>query len=107
MARLAFTVEQNDNDTPLSPVFGKAPWLLVIDSEAGQISYVRNVSWTSEWICTTALVHAVDVLACAYIDRTALRRLKDAGIDVRLASCSRPATELAAGIAGLPPATEF
>ena len=106
MAKIAFTAARNEDDTPLSAFFGKARWLLVVDPETGQKSYIRNRCWTSEWVCATALACGVDALACAYIDSAALRRLTEAGIDVRLASCARPVTELVAAFARLPPATE-
>ena len=88
MAKIAFTVARNEDDTPLSPFFGKARWILVVDPATGRISYIRNRCWTSAWVFATA--YAVDGLACAYIDSAALRRLTEAGIDVRLASCPRP-----------------
>ena len=104
MAKIAFTVARNHDDTPLSPFFGKARWILVLDPATGGKSYIRNRSWTSEWVCAAVLAHAVDGLACAYIDPAALRRLTVAGVDVRLAPCARPATELATVFARLPPA---
>ena len=106
MAKIAFTIARNEDDTPLSPFFGKARWLLVLDPATGWKSYIRNRGWTSEWMCATALAYAVDGLVCAYIDSAALCRLTEAGIDVRLASCARPVTELVAAFARLPPATE-
>ena len=106
MAKIAFTVARNEDDTPLSPFFGKARWILVVDPATGRKSYFRNRGWTSEWACATVLAYAVDGLVCAYIDSAALRRLTEAGIDVRLASCARPVNELVAAFAQLPPATE-
>jgi predicted Fe-Mo cluster-binding NifX family protein len=102
MPKFAFTVARNEDTTPLSPFFGKADWLLIVDPTTGRKSYIANRGWTSDWVCTTALAHAVDGLACAYIDTAALRRLTEAGVEVRLASCARPATELVDEFARLP-----
>ena len=102
MAKLAFTVARNDDHTPLSPFFGKASWLLIFDSSTSRNSYIPNRGWTSEWVCATALAYAVDGLTCAYIDEGALRRLTGAGVDVRLASCVPPVTELIAAFEHLP-----
>ena len=75
MAKIALTVARNEDDTPLSPFFGKASWLLVVDPATGCKSYIRNRGWTSEWMCATALAYAVEGLGCAFVDRAALARL--------------------------------
>ena len=102
MAKIALTVSRNEDDTPLSPFFGKARWLLVVDSATGRKFYIRNRGWTSEWMCATTMALAIDGLVCAYIDGGALRRLTGRGIDVRLASCARPVTELTEAFERLP-----
>ena len=86
MAEIAFTVARNQDDTSLSPFFGKARWILVVDPATGLKSYIRNRGRTSEWVRASALAYAVDGLACAYVANAALRRLTEAGVDMRLAS---------------------
>ena len=105
MPRIALTVHSSRPDAPLSPFFGKARGLLVIDQEGSEQAFLPNLGWNGEWVCATLFAHDVKRLICAYIDGKSSRRLDRAGIDARLAPCSQPALGLVARFDGLPKAT--
>ncbi len=110
MARVALTVHSSRPDAPLSPFFGKAQGLLVIDQQGSEQTFLPNLGWNADWVCATLFAHEIKRLICAYIDGKSARRLDRAGIDARLAPCSQPALGLVArfdwlpkAISGLPP----
>jgi predicted Fe-Mo cluster-binding NifX family protein len=94
MPKVALTVHHNRLDAPLSPFFGKAQGLVILDPALPERTYLPNAGWSADWVCVTLLAHGVRHLICAYIDGRSMRRLERAGIDVRLAPCSRPAESL-------------
>lgn len=94
MPKVAFVVHPARLDAPLSPFFGKAQGLVILDPALPERTYLPNEGWNADWVCVTLLANGVRQLICSYIDGRSMRRLDWAGIDVRLAPCSRPAVSL-------------
>lgn len=94
MARVALTVHSDHPDAPLSPFFGKAQGLVILDPTVPERAFLPNVGWSADWVCEALFASGVRRLICSYIDDRSMRRLDRAGIDVRLAPCSQPAKSL-------------
>jgi hypothetical protein len=99
------TVSSDTATTALSPFFAKAGWVLFIDPSTGEKTYVCNRSGSSGWVCGEILGRGARRAVCGFIDVGALRTLADAGVDVRLGSCSSPAESLIGRFDQLPSAS--
>lgn len=106
MPIVALTVHHARPDAPLSPFFGKAQGLVILDPALPERTYLPNAGWSADWVCVTLLASGVRQLICSYIDRRSMRRLGRANIDVRLAPCSRPAVSLVDQFQHLPAAAD-
>lgn len=106
MPRVALTVHNASMDAPLSPFFGKAQGLVILAPAFPERTYLPNAGWNADWVCATILASGVRQLICSYIDGRSMRRLSRAGIDVRLAPCSRPAMSLVDQFQRLPTAAD-
>ena len=49
--RVALTVVKDSLEAPLSPFFAKAGWIALVDPTGADPQNIRNISWTSGWIC--------------------------------------------------------
>ncbi len=94
MTEIAFTVCSDAPAAALSPFFAKAGWVLFVDPSTGERTHVCNRSGSSAWVCDEILSRGATRAVCGFIDGSALRRLIDAGVDVRLGPCSLPAQSL-------------
>ncbi len=106
MPRIALTVHHARPDAHLSPFFGKAQGLVVLDPALSERIYLPNAGWSADWVCATLLSSGVRRLICSYVDGRSMRRLGRAGIDVRLGPCSRPAESLVDRFRHLPAAVD-
>ena len=94
VSRTALTVHGFSPDSPLSPFFGKARYVLVVDSDDNPLSFTRNRTWTSNWVCSAIAEADVERLICGFIDDESLHQLQESSNDVRVGPCSRPAINL-------------
>ena len=106
MPRIALTVHHARPDAHLSPFFGKAQGLVILDPALSDRIYLPNAGWSADWVCATLLSSGVGRLICSYVDGRSMRRLGRAGIDVRLAPCSQPAVSLVDQFQRLPTAAD-
>jgi hypothetical protein len=102
VSRIALTVLGLRPDTPLSPFFGKARFVLLVDPETEALSFLTNRGWSSEWMRHAIAGTGAARLLCSYIDPASLAHLVNARIDVRLGPCSRPAMDLIGAFPTLP-----
>lgn len=101
---IAVTVVGSDRAMMLCPFFGKCDGVVIIDAEDGARTFYPNEPRTSATLCDVILGSGADQLICGFIGRAEKHRLRAAGIDVRLGSCTCSVDELAAGFADLPKA---
>ncbi len=106
MPRIALTVHHARPDAHLSPFFGKAQGLVVLDPALSERIYLPNAGWSADWVCATLLASGVRRLICSYVDGRSMRRLGRAGIDVRIAPCSQPAVSFVDQFQCLPTAAD-
>lgn len=102
MSRTALTVHGFRPDSPLSPFFGKARYVLIVDSGETPISFTQNRAWTQDWVCRTIAKADVERVICGFIDSDSLQLLQEASIDVRVGPCSIPAIHLLQEFTDLP-----
>ena len=102
--RIALLVMRSDGALSLCPFFGKCDGVLVIDSRAKSRTFHANEHRAVSAICELILEAGVDRLICGFVSEPEQRKLRLAGIDVRLGSCAWAVEDLAAGFDDLPPA---
>lgn len=66
--------------------FGKCDGIVVLDTATGAREFHRNPPRTPQSLCDLILATGVDGLVCGFIGEPEIRRLRAAGIDVRLGS---------------------
>jgi predicted Fe-Mo cluster-binding NifX family protein len=94
MSKVGFTTLLNREDSVLSPHFGMAKWVMILDDDSGAVTFERNTGLSGRAV--------VDILARAgcrdavfsEIGNGALRHLEDAGIRGWLASVDVPVSQL-------------
>ncbi|MEW5704186.1 MAG: hypothetical protein AB1781_06315 [Pseudomonadota bacterium] len=101
-SRIAITVVNSYATLTLCPFFGKCGGILLIDLLAGTKEFYRSPSRSSESMLQLILGLKPEGLICGFITDTERRHLQEAGIDVRIGSCSRPADKLADSFHTLP-----
>ncbi len=102
--RTAVTVMESDVSLMLCPFFGKCDGLLVIDGASGGKELHRNGLRTADGLCEVVLASRSDRLICGFIAEPEKRRLRVAGVDIRLGACTCSVDELVAQFGGLPKA---
>lgn len=97
----AVTVMRVDTDEIMvCPFFGKCDGLLVMSTD-GKRTFVSNDRRNPEALCDLILCSGATRLICGFVPDAERRRLRAAGIDVRLGSCSCPIGELVSAFEGL------
>jgi hypothetical protein len=91
-----------DGETALCPFFGKCDGLLIIDPDRGGREFHPNTQQTADTMCDVILKAGVLQLVLGFIPRPAAKRLRAAGVDIRLGSCTCAVEELAACFNALP-----
>jgi predicted Fe-Mo cluster-binding NifX family protein len=104
VAPIAVLVMGSDGATTLCPFFGKCDGILLVDFDDGSRAFVPNERRTAEALCDAILKSGADQLVCGFISEPEKRKLRVAGIDVRLGSCTCSVDELAACFYDLPKA---
>ena len=94
--RIAITVARSGFRSTLCPFFGKCDGVLVFDSDTGAAEFHVNPARTAAAICDLIIAARPTRLICGFIGETEKRKLRTAGIDVRLGSCVRAVEELVA-----------
>jgi len=95
---------QSGSDVSVCPFFGKCDGIVLIDRAAGTRDFLRNGDRTNTTLCDVILGARPERLICGFIGKTDKRKLRAAGIDVRLGSCSCSVDELIESFETLPEA---
>lgn len=93
-----------DGEMVLCPFFAKCDGLLVIDPDNGRREFLAKTRRTAEAMCNLILKTGADRLILGFIPGPAAQKLRAAGIDIRLGSCTCAVEELAACFNQLPAA---
>ena len=101
--RTALLVMKSDGDTALCPFFGKCDGLLIIDSNKGSREFHANTEHSADAMCDVILKTGVHRLILGFIAGPAARKLRAAGVDIRLGSCTCAVDDLATCFDVLPP----
>lgn len=101
-SRIAVTVMGSGPGATPCPFFGRCDGIAVLD--AGAREFRPNPLRTPESLCDLILAAGVDGLVCGFITEPEIRRLRAAGVDVRLGSGRYSIEELAARFCDLPEA---
>ena len=102
--RTAVLVMNSESISLLSPFFGRCDGILLINvADCSKEFHPRDRSGAKS-ICDLLLELKPSRIICAYIAEPERQRLRAAGIDVRLGSCSCPVDELVTSFSTLPPA---
>jgi hypothetical protein len=84
------------------PFFGKCDGVLLIDRTGKSTEFHHHDRSDAKSLCDLILGLKPGALVCGFIAETEKQRLRGAGIDVRLGSCSSSIDELLAGFHSLP-----
>lgn len=95
---------QSGSDVSVCPFFGKCDGIVLIDPAAGTRDFLCNGDRTNSTLCEVILGARPARLVCGFIGETDKRKLRAAGIDVRLGSCSCSVDELIESFDTLPEA---
>ena len=93
--RTALLVMRSNGDTALCPFFGKCDGLLIVDPDSGLREFHANTEHTAETMCDVILEADVHRLVLGFIAGPAARKLRAAGVDIRLGSCACTVENLA------------
>lgn len=102
--RIAVTVMDLGSGRAPCPFFGKCDGILIVDPESGAPEFHENVSRTPTCLCDLILASGVDGLVCGFIGAPEVRRLREAGVDVRIGACGCSVDGLVECFCDLPPA---
>ena len=86
-ARVAITVLKSGASSVLCPFFGKCDGVLVVDPDVAVTEFYANPTRTAVAICDLIIAARPSRLICGFIGEAEKRKLRAAGIDVRLGSC--------------------
>ena len=95
----------NSGATPLlCPFFNKCDGVLLIDAADGSKEFHPCDCTDTKSMCDLILELRPERIICGFIVEPEIQKLRAAGIDVRLGSCSCPVDELVSGFRCLPQA---
>ncbi len=100
----AVTVIDDGSKQMFCPFFGKCDGVLLIDSNTGSRKILRNECHTVESFCQLVMKARPSRLICGFVGEVEKRKLRTAGIDVRLGSFACSLDELVACFCDLPAA---
>ena len=93
-----------DGEMMLCPFFAKCDGVLVIEPEDGRCEFLAKTQRTTGAMCELILHTGARRLILGFLPGAAARRLRAAGIDIRLGSCACAVEQLAACFDDLPAA---
>lgn len=91
----ALLVMRTDGGTVLCPFFGKCDGLIIIDPAKDLHEFCANIKGTPEAICDLVLKTGMQRVVLGFIPGPAVRRLREAKVDIRLGSCACAVEDLA------------
>ena len=80
MSKVAFTTLLKREDSALSPHFGKAKWIMVLDRETGQVTFEQNTALNGRAVVEVVVRHGCTEAVFTNIGAGALRHLEQARI---------------------------
>jgi hypothetical protein len=86
----------------LCPFFSKCDGVLLLDQKGRQTGFHQCSRSDAESLCDLILALNPQALVCGFIAEAEKQKLGQAGVDVRLGSCSCSIEELFAGFHNLP-----
>jgi hypothetical protein len=92
--RTAVTVMNSASGPALCPFFGKCDGVMVFDSASAVTQFYPNGERTAESMCKLLLDIRPHRLVCGFIAAPEKTKLRAAGVEVRLSSCTRAVVEL-------------
>jgi hypothetical protein len=101
--RAALLVMRTGGGAVLCPFFGKCDGLVIFDPAKDLHEFCANIKGTPEAICDLVLKTGVQRLVLGLIPGSAVRKLREAGVDIRLGSCACAVEDLATRFNELPP----
>ena len=102
--RIALVVMLVDGEMTLCPFFAKCDGVVIVDPDGEQSPFLARTQRTTEAMCDLILRSGVRRLILGFVPGPTARRLRAAGIDIRLGSCACSVEELAACLEHLPTA---
>ena len=99
---VVLTVSADRPDARLSPFFGLAPWVMVVEPQAAAHVWLRNMGGNVAHVVELIREQAPALAICGHIPADAALLLVEAGIELRIGPCSVPATSLIPLAATLP-----
>jgi hypothetical protein len=100
----AVLVSMVSSEPMLCPFFGKCDGVLLINTNDGPAKLYKGTESTAESLCDLILELRPRRLVCGFIREPEKARLRAAGIDVRLGSCTCAIEELVSCFCDLPEA---
>jgi len=100
----ALVVMLVDGDMALCPFFAKCDGVVVIDPDGGRREFHARTQPAAAAMCDLILKTGARRLVLGFVPGPAARRLRAAGVDIRLGSCACAVEQLAACFDDLPAA---
>jgi len=94
MGKIGFMTLLKREDSKLSPHFGKAKWLAVVDLEKDTCEFFQNTGLNGKTVAEMLVKHGCEDVVFTAIGEGALQHLKDAHIYGWSAPADIPLTEL-------------
>jgi len=94
MSKVACTVLLNRETSPLSPHFGKAKWVMIVDPQTGASEFEQNDGLNGRAVVDILVRHQCSDVIFAEIGPGALLHLQQAGIKAWFGPQGVPAPEL-------------
>lgn len=95
MSKIGLTVLRKDNATDLSSHFGVAKWVLVYDTDSGEMVFVQNQGLTGRAVVDTLVQCGCADVIFSSIGDGAFAHLEEAGIRGWYGPQNKPPAELA------------
>lgn len=94
MSKIGFVTLLKKGDSPLSPHFGKAKWLMVLDSDSQQSHFIQNTILDGRSVVQLLRQEGCSEVVFTNVGEGALRQLKQAGIAAWYAPSGIPVPRL-------------
>lgn len=94
MSRIAFMTLLKRPDSKLSPHFGKAKWVMIVDQDGGVPTFVQNIGLNGHAVVDILAAHGCTDVVFSEIGAGALRHLQAANIRGWFGSVELPVPDL-------------